>query len=218
LAAVTKDKSMIARTKVKPCVHVLTLALFCSAHFAGCKTSSEGAEGTPEVEKLPDIKPDLPEVPQLRPPPHPIRLGDGTYSVFGIRKKNRDTIDKEVAVTGVIVKIYQPEPCAKGADCPAPLTPHVWIADEASDPQDKWLKITDYADNQEEVQNAIKLAQQGRYKPPPAETGLPPIPTDFAVGAVVKIKGRFTYVSSRGFNDSRGLLEYLGHETIKPAA
>ncbi len=178
------------------------------------KDAAEGTEA--EVEKLPDIKPNLPEVPNLPPPPHPIKLSDGSYTIYGLRKKKRDTIDEEVEVTGLIVKVYEPPPCdSKDADaCPKVLSPHVWIADTFESEQEDWMKVTDYATNKSEVDKARSLAQRGAYKPPPAETGLPPVPTDFDEGKKVKVRGRFTHVSSQGFNDSRGLLEYQGHQTL----
>ena len=49
------------------------------------------------------------------------------------------------------------------------------------------------------------------------ESGMLPVPTDFLIGAKVKVSGRFARISGTGFNISNGLLEYRGHETLEPA-
>ncbi len=174
-------------------------------------------EKKPEVEALPEIVPDLPEVPTLPPPPHPITYDDGTYSVYGLRRKIRDTIDNGVEVTGYIVEIYEAPPCKekKEEDCPKVLQPHVWIADtpEESDRMNQ-LIVVGYAINQKEVDSAKRKAPKGASM----SGGEMPIPVDFAVGNKIKASGRFTRISS-GFNSSTGLLEYSGHTTLaKPSS
>jgi hypothetical protein len=168
-----------------------------------------------QVEKLPDIKPNLPSVPTLPPPPHPVTYPDQSYSVFGLRKKSRATIDSSVSVTGYIVEIYHAPACKKNEPCPKPVAPHTWMADtpNETDPS-KRLRLVGYAMNQSEVDEAVAKAKRGQYKPPPAETGLAGVPTDFAVGNRVNVNGRFTRVSSSGFNQSDGVLEYSGHTTL----
>lgn len=169
------------------------------------------------VERLPDVQPNLPAVPTLPPPPHPTTYPDGSYSVYGVRARLRNTIDTELAVTGYIVDIYTPPECDRRHDpnCRV-LAPHMRIADTRgeSDPA-KTLMVVGYAENQEQIDEAVELHRRGRYEPPPPESGLLPIPVDFAVGNKVKVTGRFTRISSAGFNNSDGLLEYKGHETLE---
>lgn len=171
-----------------------------------------------KVEKLPEVRPNLPAVPTLPPPPHPIQYPDKSYSVYGVRKKNKVTIDQDLSVTGFIVEVYRAPKCEKDKACPRPVAPHVWIADSPQEENPaKRLSIVGYADNQDKVDEAVAKAKRGAYKPPPDETGLPPIPTDFNEGAKIRVKGRFTRLSGTGFNQSDGLLEYQGHETLEKA-
>ena len=76
--------------------------------------------------------------------------------------------------------------------------------------------VVGYAENQAQIDEAVELAQRGRYVPPDPASGILPIPTDFAVGAKVKATGRFTRISGAGFNSSEGLLEYRGHQILEP--
>jgi len=182
----------------------------------GCEPGA--AEGL-TVERLPDVEPSLPPVPTLPPPPYPVQYEDDSYSVYGLRKKQRVTMDEGVEVTGTIVEIYEPPECPRGERCEA-LAPHFWIADEAPgegqelEPEQR-LMVVGYAENQDAIDEAVKLAERGRYEPPPPESGMPPIPTDLAVGNKVNIQGRFARVSGSGFNSSLGLLDYDGYETLE---
>ncbi len=177
---------------------------------AACGQSGTASQA--EVEKLPTIQPQLPEVPTLPPPPHPVRYNDESYSVYGLRKELRKEIDKDVTLTGYIVNIYQPEPCPKGETCPPPRAPHLWLADTPEEKDvEKLIRLCGYAENHEEL---AKAARSARTKPDP-ESGIIPIPNDFAVGAKVKVKAHFAYISGLGFNDASGLLDYRGHETLE---
>ena len=199
---------MIRRTKL------LLIALALAAPIAqGC--------GEPEtnltVERLPDVQPNLPAVPQLPPPPHPTTLDDGSYTVYGLRARLRNTIDTDVEVTGYVTEIYTPPECEE-EPCPNPLAPHFWMADTADETsKQKMLMVVGYAENQEQIDEAVELAERGRYEPPDPETGLLPIPVDLHVGNKVKYKGRFTRVAA-GFNNSEGLLDYRGYETLENVA
>ena len=174
-----------------------------------------------QVERLPEVTPNLPSVPQIPPPPHPTTYPDGAYSVYGSRARLRNTIDTEIAVTGYIVDIYlPPEGCDENPTC-RPAAPHMWVADtQIANPSEreeraKQLMVVGYAENQTQIDEAVELAERGRYEPPDPESGLLPIPTDFAVGNKIKVNGRFTRVSGSGFNSSDGLLDYRGHETLE---
>lgn len=180
---------------------------------AACEGPAEGLV----IEKLPEVQPDIPSVPTLPPPPHPIQYPDDSYSVYGVREKQRATMDAQVEVTGYIVEIYEPPECPRGEKCTA-IAPHMWLGDtmDASEPEER-LQVVGYAENQEQIDEAVRDAERGRYEPPDPESGLLPIPTDLAVGNKVKVKGRFARVSGSGFNSSIGLLDYLGHETLESA-
>ncbi len=158
------------------------------------------------------IRPNLPKVPKIPPPEHPITYSDGSYSLYGARKKARLTIDHEIDVTGYIVRIYESSPCDKqDEDCTKPAAPHVWIADKPGEnAPDKLMVITGYADNEKALRRAIAGAGGRSY----VSKGDKNVPTDFAVGHRIKVSGQFTRVTSNGFSDSGGLIEYKSHETL----
>ncbi len=167
------------------------------------------------VEALPEVVPNLPTVPTLPPPPHPVTYGDSSYSVYGLRSRLSTTLDNDASVTAYIVDVYVPPEC-ESEPCPRPTAPHMWIADtrDESD-RGKQLMVVGYAENQEQIDEAVELAERGRYEPPDPESGLLPIPTDFGVGNKIKVTGRFARVAGAGFNSSEGLLDYRSHETLE---
>lgn len=191
----------------------LVLAL-AAAPLIGC---GEKPAADLTIERLPDVNPSLPAVPTLPPPPHAVTYPDGCYSVYGVRRRAGSTMDTDVCVTGYIVGIYEPPECPPGRTCDPPAAPHLWVADtrDAGEDDDR-IMLTDYAENQKQIDEAVEQARRGRYRPPDPESGMLPIPTDLAVGAKIKIQGRFTRISGMGFNVSNGLLDYRGHEIVEP--
>jgi hypothetical protein len=187
------------------------LILVAALGSVGCDqiSSSEAP-----VEQLPEIVPNLPEVPTLPPPPFPTTYDDDSYSVYGLRQKLRQTLDTDLAVTGYIVEIYEPPPCTerKKEDCPRVDAPHMFIAD-APDKTERadQLIIVGYADNQEQ------LARARRGRRTTTIDGSVLVPKNLKVGNKIVVKGHFTLISAGGFNTSNGLLEYASHETIETA-
>jgi hypothetical protein len=181
----------------------------------GCEGA--GSAASVQVEKLPDIKPSLPSVPKLPPPPHPIQHPDNTYSLFGLRKRMRNTMDTEVELTGYVVETYVPPECPKGKTCPQARAPHVFLADTATETDpNKRIMLVGYAENQKAIDEAIAAVKKGKYEAPDPESGLLPIPTDLFPGAKVKVKAQFSRISGSGFAQSDGLLDYRGHTTLEP--
>lgn len=178
---------------------------------AGCEQITSASEPETEAEKLPEIVPDLPEVPTLPPPPFPTKYEDESYSVYGLRQRPSKLLDVDLGVTGYIIEIYEPPVCKKRKkeECPKVAAPHMFIADTA-DQTDRaeQLLVVGYADNQEQLQRA----RRGRKTTTIA--GEVVVPRDLAVGNKVRVKGHFTLISSGGFNTSNGLLEYASHETL----
>lgn len=182
--------------------------------FSGCGGE---AEAKVNVERLPDVRPNLPEVPTLPPPPFAIQYPDSTYSVYGVRRRMSQTIDHEVSITGYIVEIYAPPECPEGRTCPPAAAPHMWVADTATEADEyKRVMVVGYAENQASIDEAIEQARRGRTPPPDPENPITPIPVDFAVGAKIKVTGRFTRLSGAGFSSSEGLLEYRSHQILEP--
>lgn len=188
------------------------LALF--GVLAGC---GEQAASDLTIERLPDVNPSLPSVPDIPPPPYEVEYADHSYSVYGLRRRMQTTMNTDVSVTGYIHEIYLPPECPEGRTCDPPAAPHLWVTDTRTpgDDEDR-LMLAGYAENQAQIDEAVEQAERGRYEPPDPESGILPIPTDFAVGAKVRISGRFTRVSGAGFNVSNGMLEYRGHEVLEP--
>jgi hypothetical protein len=170
-----------------------------------------GEGGSAEVEPLPELTPALPEVPTLPPPPHPVTYPDGSYSVYGLRRRASVTLGTPVSVTGYIVGIYAPPECE--GNCPRPSAPHLFIADAAGE-QDpaKHLLVAGYAASHDELADFIR---RGSRRTDENGAALPAI--DFTVGNKVKISGNFTN-SAGGFNYAAGLIEYTTHETQQAAA
>lgn len=171
-----------------------------------------------QVEKLPEVKPSLPPVPTIPPPPFPIQYSDQSYSVYGLRRAIRRTISTDVNVTGYIAKVFTPPECPPKEKCPLPPAPHIWVADTKTetDPT-KLLLVGGYAENQKALDDALKDSKKSKKAaPPPEDTGLLPVPTDLFLGAKIKLKGKFTYMSGAGFQSSEGVLDYQGHETLEP--
>ena len=172
-----------------------------------------------EIERLPDVQPNLPNVPTIPPPPHPVQLEDSSYTVYGLRRRLRDTIDNDATVTGYIVEMYVPPECPEREQCEAPAAPHFFLADIAGEADaGKRLLVSGYAENQEQIDDAIASAARGRPPVADPETDTPPVPYDLAVGNQVKVTGRFTRASNAGFANSEGLLEYQTHETLQAVA
>jgi hypothetical protein len=193
--------------------------LLSSVFAAALLSTACDTKSTPEVavEKLPDIKPSLPAVPTLPPPPFPLQYPDSSYSVFGLRKRIKSSIDTDVEVTGYVVETYTPPECPKGKACPQARAPHVFVADSKGETDStKRILLVGYAENQKAIDEAIANAKKGKVKPPPEDSGMLPVPTDLFPGAKVKVKARFARVSSSGFAQSDGLLDYRAHTTLEP--
>ncbi|HEX5656102.1 MAG TPA: hypothetical protein VFX59_02860 [Polyangiales bacterium] len=190
--------------------------LACLLFNAACDSSS-GANA--EVTKLPDIKPNLPAVPTLPPPPYPIQYSDSSYSLFGLRKKIKNTMDTELDLTGYVVETYTPPECPENKNCPAARAPHVYLADSKGEADaSKRILLVGYAENQKSIDDTIIEKKKGKYKAPDPESGQLPIPTDLFPDAKIKVHARFTRVSGAGFAQSDGLLDYRAHTTIEPPA
>lgn len=188
--------------------------LMIAATLCGC---GQQAASDLTIERLPTVNPSLPDVPQLPPPPHEVQYADGCFSIYGVRRRSGTTMDTDVCVTGYIVGVYQAPTCPAGRTCDPPAAPHLWIADARGTGEDgDRMMLAGYAENQTQIDEAVELARRNRYVPPDPESGILPVPTDFAVGAKVKIQGRFTRMSGMGFSTSNGLLDYRGHETLEP--
>lgn len=196
---------------------VIAVASISAGTLAGCEAK---AEAKVQVEKLPEVHASLPPVPTIPPAPFPVQYSDQSYSVYGLRRALRRTINTEVNVTAYIAKVFVPPECPPKEKCPLPPAPHIWLADAKTETDStKQVIVAGYAENQKAIDDALKEAKKPKGKAAaaaPEDTGLLPIPTDFFPGAKIKLKGRFTFMSGAGFQSSEGVLDYLGHEILEP--
>lgn len=193
---------------------VLSMAVGCDEEKPGLEAEAE------EAEKMPEIRPNLPKVPKLKKPEFPVQYADGSYSVFGLRKRIQQLMDTDLKVTGYIVDIYEPPECPRGQECPQPKVPHVWIADKAGEREFvRKLQVVGYAERHKQVEQARASAGGKTCVPENPKEGEVPIPADFEVGNKVRVSGHFARISASGFNTSEGLIEYKEcHETLEKAA
>jgi hypothetical protein len=185
----------------------------------GCEQAQEPKVN---VEKLSEFTPNLPSVPTIPPPPYPTQYPDGSYSVYGVRKMLRNTLNTALSITGYISKVFQPPECPEGQRCPTPAAPHLWISDAPDEEnEDKLLLVAGYAENQNQIDEAIEAAMKGQPLEVPEGSDAPPIPVDLFKGAKVKFQGSFAYstggfgAGARGFQSSEGVLSYTTHTILQ---
>ncbi len=198
-----------ARTAKAGYLAAATLAVIAiSLVGAGCGSDGEGQEAEAA------IRPNLPAVPSIPAPPHPITYDDGVYTIYGVRKRMRHTMDTEVRIKGYVAEVYIPAHCEEGRTCPPPRMPHCFLADDRGESdRRKRLTVVGYAVNMDDIWEAQDDVSHGReVELPPEGEGLPPIPTDLNVGNQVIVTGRFTRISGAAFLDSEGLVDYTSHE------
>ena len=61
----------------------------------GCEQVTSASDAESEAEQLPEIVPNLPEVPTLPPPPFPTTYEDDSYSVYGLRTRLTKVLDTD---------------------------------------------------------------------------------------------------------------------------
>ncbi len=190
-------------------------ALALGSALLGCTEPKPAADLT--IERLPDVNPNLPAVPTLPPPPHPVQLPDQSYTVYGVRKRMHQTMDTDVSITAYIVAVYTPPVCPENRVCPPARIPHIFLADtkDEADPY-KRLTVVGFAENQTQIDEAVAALASGHPLAREEGDDRPLVPGDFFVGAKIKVRGRFTRVTGTGFSQSDGVLEYGGHETLEP--
>jgi hypothetical protein len=186
--------------------------LVLAAPLTGCDSVTGSSL---KVEKLPEVTPNLPQVPTLPPPPYPVTYDDGSHSVYGARQKARNATGEEIEVTGYIVRVYHPPVCERGEACARPAAPHVFLGDSMGAPERDRMLVVGYARNQSEIDDAVRGGAKGAAKV--RAQGIVPVPRDFDEGNRIKVKGNLVVMSNQGFSSSNGLLEYIDHETLETA-
>jgi hypothetical protein len=155
-----------------------------------CQPNNEGGSriGGSEQEQvqLSKISVSLPPSPSFQKEHAPERYTDSSYSVYGLRKNIKDTIDKQVRVKGFIIEVYECPPCPKGTTCPACNKPHLFLGDRANSSKEDALLVADFP--LEDPKTKKKLT--------------------FDTGMQYFVTGVFSKTSGTGFSSSDGLLVY----------
>ncbi len=209
--------------RVAPTLFVCAVPLVLAA--SGCGQTDEPYKPVPAFSGR---KANLPAVPTL--PTKAIKAGDA-YTVYGAmhhlrsRVHNADVANKDIAITGYIVKtnLLEAPECAvhktgKGdkEDCKASV-PAFWIADEKGDDKNA-IKVMGWASNFAQIYDAVQKysAPKGAKEPEAVKdefwaVDIPnPVPN---VGAKVTINGNFGVsftkaTSSVETDPSHGILTY----------
>jgi hypothetical protein len=180
--------------------------------FAACE--EEGSGPSVVVEKVDGYKPNLPPIPSIPRPDVPETFGDGSFSIYGLRKNTNKTMDTQVTVTAFIASAYEKPACAEGQTCHT-LMPHVFLADKKDETVDRHLvKLVGFASSFKEMETERENAEAGKQKDLPEGVFLAPVVWDWRVGHKYKITGRFSRESGAGFKDADGLIEYDKHECL----
>jgi hypothetical protein len=166
------------------------LAVLGVALAAGALACDNGSGGQSlhetEATPLPPIKVDLPPPPPFTAPTTPEKYPDGSYSIYGLRKKIDSMIGQKVTVTAFVKSVYQCPECPKGQECKACQQPHFWLNDDKNGKPEKGMMVVDY----------------------PTKKPLVDKPPEFIVGNKYKVTGVFQRSSLTGFNASDGLLTH----------
>jgi hypothetical protein len=193
-------------------LRALPVIIIAAALAMGCDPT-----GTPPpVEEKPsDFTPNLPAVPTLRVPQVPVTYPDGSYSVFGLRKKKKETMGQRIRVTGYVVDMYEKPFCPEGKTCPPAKMPHLWIADNADEKETMYkMTVVGYAEGFQQIAKCKEDALAGVVVELAEGVELPPCVWDWQPGKKYKVDGWFMTFSSHGFQDSMGLIDYKDHECI----
>ena len=166
---------------------LLCLPLFACQPQGSTIGGNESSQG-----QLPQIKVKLPPPPSFEKEHAPEKYSDGTYSIYGIRKNIKDTINKQGKVRAFILEVYKCPECPKGKECPACERRHLWISDRANGIKDKAMMVVDYPEKDPTTKKKM----------------------EFTSGVQYYFTGVFTKNSGTGFSTSEGLMAYLTSETV----
>ena len=165
-----------------------TLLLF-GFLVSGCPTGDDGAsigQDDPSQAQLPQIRVNLPPSPSFQKDHPPEQYTDSSFSIYGLKKKLKDNLEKELRVKGFIIEVYECPPCPKKAECKTCIKPHFWLADRANGSKEDALMVVDYPKEDEKTRKK----------------------TTFDIGTQYFVRGTFSKSSGTGFSTSDGLLVY----------
>lgn len=168
----------------------LAAAAAVAALLAGCP--EDKGVPPPVVPNDPGLPPaviNLPPVPDLTGPATPLRLPDGSYTVWGLSSRPDDLVGKEVLAQALVVELYACEdPPPAGQKCQAP---HFWVSDSPDGKPSRLMVVG--------------------YDPEEEETPEPP------VGKTIRLRGIFDKRNEQGFVASEGLVRMIGWTEVEQA-
>ena len=167
------------------------IVLLFGLAVCGCPSSGEsgasiGGNDDTEQVQAPNIKVNLPPSPSFQKEHAPERYTDQSYSVYGVRRNIKTTLNQQVRVKGYLIEVYECPPCAKGATCKNCDKPHLWLGDRANSPKEESMMVTDLPKEDPETKKKVT----------------------FEAGQQYFFSGTFAKQSSTGFSHSEGLLMY----------
>lgn len=177
-------------------LRIALVLLVCALGVLACQSSDTGSvigdEADPQQTSLPQIRVNLPAPPSFQKDHAPELYPDGAYSIFGLRKNIKNTLNQQVRIKAFLLEVYECPECPKGTECKPCRKPHLYLADRASGPKDKSLLVTDYPKEDPETKKK----------------------TEFQVGAQYYVAGVFSKSSGTGFSDSDGLLIFSNAKLV----
>lgn len=194
------NTSAPTRTR-RPCLRGLLCAgaslLLAGGLLTGCKGGDDkgariGGGDKLQQSSLPALQVRLPPSPSFKKDHAPALYPDNTLSVYGVRKKMKDMINKTVRVKGFVLDIYECPKCPKGAKCKTCDAPHYYLSDRKDGPKDKALLVSDYPERDMKTNKKIKIEKGVRYI----------------------VTGLFAKRSGTGFSSADGVLVFREHTPV----
>ena len=191
-------------------IRITVLSLTIAALALSLSACGQEGEEKTKVIKLQKHEANLPPVPTIPAVNVPETYSDRSYSLYGLRRNKARAINTVVEVTAYVAKMYEKPNCPEGQTCPA-LMPHLYLAHEPNEPIAKrQMRLVGWAQNFQEIEDA----KSGKERELPEGIELPPVVHDWEVGRKYKITAMFTRMSSAGFQDTEGLLDYKNHQCL----
>ncbi len=196
------NSSALAGTR-RPRLRALLCAgaslLLVGALVAGCEAGDDKAGRIGGGDKLkqsalPALQVRLPPSPSFKKDHAPALYPDNTLSVYGVRKKIKELVNKTVRVKGFVLDIYECPKCPKGAKCKTCDAPHYYLSDRKDGPKDKALLVSDYPERDMKTNKKIKIEKGTRYI----------------------VTGLFAKRSGTGFSSADGVLVFREHVPADP--
>jgi hypothetical protein len=194
------NTSALARTR-RPRLRALLSLCACAslllgaAFFAGCKGGDDkgarigGGGDKLKQAALPTLQVRLPASPSFKKDHAPALYPDNTLSVYGVRKKIKDLINKTVRVKGFVLDVYECPKCPKGATCKTCDAPHYYLSDRKDGPKEKALLVSDYPEKDMKTNKKIVITK----------------------GERTIVTGLFAKRSGTGFSSADGVLVFREH-------